>query len=152
MLQDGSQNRERDEEDLPASGTEVCRYGVLLPSRQCQSVDIIFENGANVTSQHPFHKHNSKAFIIGTGSGGFPWPTVEDAIREGGMAKHFNLVDPPNRGRLQAGEQHGRLDRHSARQQVVLLEGVEPMGKIPAEMKDRVHSDFSPLLRYSPLD
>ncbi|KXH65545.1 laccase TilA [Colletotrichum salicis] len=59
------------------------------------AVDIIFENGVNVTSQHPLHKHNNKAFVIGTGTGGFPWRTVEDAIREGGMAKHFNLVNPP---------------------------------------------------------
>lgn len=70
-------------------------------------VDIIFENGANVTSQHPFHKHNNKAFVIGTGTGGFPWPTVEDAIREGDMAKHFNLINPPNRDGCRLGNSTG---------------------------------------------
>lgn len=155
-------------------------------------VDIIFENGANVTSQHPFHKHNNKAFIIGTGSGGFPWATVEDAIRDGGMAKHFNLIDPPNRDGCRLGNStgdwtviryeisfpaasmlHCHMIHHfavstspasvimklstganmkQAGQQVVLLEGVESMAKIPAEMKDRVHSDFRAPLRYGPLD
>ncbi|KAF4780932.1 laccase TilA [Colletotrichum scovillei] len=135
-------------------------------------VDIIFENGANVTSQHPFHKHNNKAFVIGTGTGGFPWPTVEDAIREGDMAKHFNLINPPNRDGCRLGNSTGdwtviryeiafpaasmlhchMIHHFAAGQQVVLLEGVESMAKIPAEMKDRVHSDFTPPLRYGPLD
>ncbi|KAH0428988.1 conidial pigment biosynthesis oxidase arb2 brown2 [Colletotrichum camelliae] len=135
-------------------------------------VDIIFENGANVTSQHPFYKHNNKAFIIGTGSGGFPWATVEDAIRDGGMAKHFNLIDPPNRDGCRLGNSTGdwtviryeisfpaasmlhchMIHHFAAGQQVVLLEGVESMAKIPAEMKDRVHSDFRAPLRYGLLD
>ncbi|KAI8664835.1 hypothetical protein NCS56_00917600 [Fusarium sp. Ph1] len=59
-------------------------------------VDIIYENGANVTSQHPLHKHNNKAWIIGTGSGGFPWHIVADGI-EGGAAKNFNFENPPIR-------------------------------------------------------
>ncbi|KAL9561976.1 hypothetical protein ACKAV7_013899 [Fusarium commune] len=59
-------------------------------------VDIIFENGANVKTQHPFHKHNHKAWIIDIGHGGFPWATVEEAISEG-AGKFFNLVDPPIR-------------------------------------------------------
>ncbi|KAK2035297.1 laccase TilA [Colletotrichum zoysiae] len=135
-------------------------------------VDIVFENGANVTSQHPFHKHNSKAFIIGTGSGGFPWPTVNDAILEGGMASHFNLVNPPNRDGCRLGNSTGdwtviryeisfpaasmlhchMIHHFAAGQQVVLLEGIESMPKIPAEVKNRVHSDFTPPLRYGPLD
>ncbi|KAF3769412.1 hypothetical protein M406DRAFT_33703 [Cryphonectria parasitica EP155] len=135
-------------------------------------VDIIFENGANVTSQHPFHKHNNKAFIIGTGNGGFPWSTVEDAIQEGDVAMRFNLVDPPNRDGCRLGNNTGdwtviryeisfpaasmlhchMIHHFAAGQQVVLLEGVESMRKIPAEMKDRVHADFQPPLRYGPLD
>ncbi|TEA16993.1 Laccase abr2 [Colletotrichum sidae] len=135
-------------------------------------VDIIFENGANVTSQHPFHKHNSKAYVIGTGTGGFPWPTVEDAIREGGVGNRFNLVDPPNRDGCRLGNGTGdwtviryeidfpaasmlhchMIHHFAAGQQIVLLEGVESMAKIPSEMKDRVHSDFRVPLRYGPLD
>ncbi|TDZ35287.1 Laccase abr2 [Colletotrichum spinosum] len=135
-------------------------------------VDIIFENGANVTSQHPFHKHNSKAYVIGTGTGGFPWPTVEDAIREGGVGNRFNLVDPPNRDGCRLGNGTGdwtviryeidfpaasmlhchMIHHFAAGQQIVLLEGVESMAKIPSEMKDRVHSDFRLPLRYGPLD
>lgn len=70
-------------------------------------VDIIFENGANVTTQHPFHKHNNKAFIIGTGTGGFPWASVDEAIRHGGQAKNFNFVDPPLRDGCRLGNQTG---------------------------------------------
>jgi L-ascorbate oxidase len=70
-------------------------------------VDIIFSNGANVNSQHPFHKHNNKAWVIGTGTGGFPWETVDQAIAEGGMGKNFNLVDPPIRDGCRLGNSTG---------------------------------------------
>ncbi|KAI9170589.1 Laccase abr2 [Paramyrothecium foliicola] len=137
-------------------------HGNLL--RNGSVVDIIFENGANVSSQHPFHKHNNKAFIIGTGTGGFPWSTVEEAISEGGMGRYFNLIDPPNRDGCRLGNSTGdwaviryeisfpaasmlhchMIHHFGAGQQVVLLEGVESMATIPAELRDRVHSDFSP--------
>lgn len=70
-------------------------------------VDIIFENGANVTTQHPFHKHNNKAYIIGTGTGGFPWESVDEAIRFGGQAANFNFDDPPLRDGCRLGNQTG---------------------------------------------
>lgn len=41
---------------------------------------------------------------------------------------------------------------NQAGQQVVLLEGVESMAKIPAEVKDRTHAEFMPPLSYGPLD
>ncbi|KKY35900.1 putative multicopper oxidase [Diaporthe ampelina] len=135
-------------------------------------VDIIFENGANVTTQHPFHKHNNKAFIIGTGTGGFPWASVDEAIRFGGQKENFNLVDPPLRDGCRLGNQTGdwtvirydiafpaasmlhchMIHHFGAGQQVVLLEGVESMAKIPAEVKDRIHAEFMPPLSYGPLD
>ncbi|KXJ97247.1 laccase-1 [Microdochium bolleyi] len=136
-------------------------------------VDIVFSNGANVTSQHPFHKHNTKAWIIGTGTGGFPWATVDEAIEQQPEIVHnFNFVDPPLRDGCRLGNQTGdwtairyqitfpaasmlhchMIHHFAAGQQVVLLEGVEAMGPIPAGMKDRVHSDFRPPLRYGPLD
>ncbi|PSR79595.1 laccase TilA [Coniella lustricola] len=135
-------------------------------------VDIIFENGANVTSQHPFHKHNHKAFILGTGTGGFPWSTVEEAISVGGMGRHFNFINPPRRDGCRLGNSTGdwtviryqisfpaasmlhchMIHHFAAGQQVVLLEGIESMTEIPSEMKDRVHSEFQQPLRYGPLD
>ncbi|KAL2678498.1 hypothetical protein Neosp_009244 [[Neocosmospora] mangrovei] len=134
-------------------------------------VDIIYENGANVTSQHPFHKHNNKAWIIGTGEGGFPWETVADAI-EGGAAKNFNFKNPPIRDGCRLGNGTGdwtviryeiafpavsmlhchMIHHFGAGQQVVLLEGVESMGKVPSHVKDRVHAEFVPPFRYGPLD
>lgn len=60
-------------------------------------VDIIFINGAEVNTMHPFHKHNHKAWIIGAGAGGgFPWKDVDDALAHGGST-YFNLVNPPMR-------------------------------------------------------
>ncbi|RSM06683.1 hypothetical protein CEP52_005560 [Fusarium oligoseptatum] len=134
-------------------------------------VDIIYENGANVTSQHPFHKHNNKAWIIGTGQGGFPWDSVVDAI-EGGAAKNFNFENPPIRDGCRLGNETGdwtviryeiafpavsmlhchMIHHFGAGQQVVLLEGVESMSKVPSHVKDRVHAEFVPPLRYGPLD
>lgn len=72
-------------------------------------VDIVFENGANVITQHPFHKHNHKAWIIGTGSGGFPWASVDEAIQKGGprVEEKFNFVDPPIRDGCRLGNQTG---------------------------------------------
>ncbi|ORY67547.1 laccase TilA [Pseudomassariella vexata] len=135
-------------------------------------VDIVIENGANVTSQHPFHKHNHKAFIIGRGTGGFPYDTVEQALKEGDLADNFNFVDPPNRDGCRLGNSTGdwtviryeisfpaasmlhchMIHHFGAGQQVVILEGVESMAPIPEELKDKVHADFEPLLRYGPLD
>ena len=69
-------------------------------------VDIIFQNGANVTSQHPFHKHNHKAWIIGMGKGGFPWSSVEEAITAG-QGSHFNFENPPIRDGCRLGNEEG---------------------------------------------
>lgn len=81
-------------------------HGTLLNG---SVVDIVFENGANVITQHPFHKHNHKAWIIGTGSGGFPWGSVDEAIREGGkeIEERFNFVDPPIRDGCRLGNMTG---------------------------------------------
>lgn len=80
--------------------------GVL---RNGSVVDIVLENGAHVVTQHPFHKHNHKAWIIGTGTGGFPWASVDEALREGGEAvrRRFNLVDPPIRDGCRLGNRTG---------------------------------------------
>ncbi|EMT74149.1 Laccase-1 [Fusarium odoratissimum] len=147
------------------------------------------ESRANVTTQHPFHKHNHKAWIIGYGHGGFPWATVEEAIDEG-SGKFFNFEDPPIRDGCRLGNatgdwtviryqitfpaasmlhchmiHHFGVSRYcpshliaglanipKAGQQLVLLEGVESMAKIPQEVKNKVHADFVPNLRYGPLD
>lgn len=59
-------------------------------------VDLIIENGAEIDSTHPFHKHNHKVWVIGQGRGGFHWKDVEEAIGGDG-AEYFNLVNPPYR-------------------------------------------------------
>lgn len=89
--------------DLDAGGKGTMTNGSV--------VDIVFSNGANVTSQHPFHKHNNKAWVIGTGTGGFPWVTVEEALQSGELSStergSFNFVDPPLRDGCRLGNQTG---------------------------------------------
>lgn len=65
------------------------------------------------------------------------------------MIHHFGVSKPSFPHGL---FRNSNTDCRQAGQQVVLLEGVESMAKIPAEMKDKVHSDFRPPLRYGPLD
>ncbi|KAF0644268.1 hypothetical protein FPSE5266_12191 [Fusarium pseudograminearum] len=155
------------EEDSRGSTT----LGAQNVLRNGSVVDIIFENGANVTSQHPFHKHNHKAWIIGIGHNGFPWETVQEAI-DSGAAEYFNFNDPPIRDGCRLGNATGdwtviryeitfpaasmlhchMIHHFGAGQQIVLLEGVEAMAQVPKEVKQKVHADFVPNLRYGPLD
>lgn len=65
------------------------------------------------------------------------------------MIHHFGVSRPSYHQKL---FRNSKTDYRQAGQQVVLLEGVESMAKIPAEMKEKVHSDFRPPLRYGPLD
>ncbi|KAK7997484.1 hypothetical protein PG989_005524 [Apiospora arundinis] len=137
-------------------------------------VDLIIENGADVDSNHPFHKHNHKVWIIGQGEGGFPWSDVDNALEKGGdeATKYFNLDDPPYRDgfTLYAGEGkfvviryhitfpavsmlHCHMIHHFASgQQVILLEGMEVMPPVPQELKDKPHVEFDMPARYGPLD
>jgi FtsP/CotA-like multicopper oxidase with cupredoxin domain len=41
---------------------------------------------------HPIHKHSNKAYIIGSGTGPFPWATVEEAMKD--IPGSFNLENP----------------------------------------------------------
>lgn len=45
---------------------------------------------------HPIHKHNTKAFFLGTGTGRFPAATVWEAFQRNTTG--LNLVNPPLRG------------------------------------------------------
>ncbi|KAK2030391.1 multicopper oxidase [Colletotrichum zoysiae] len=134
-------------------------------------VDLIIENGADVDSNHPFHKHNHKVWVIGQGNGGFPWTDVADATKNGG-AKYFNLINPPRRDgfTLYAGKGefvvirykidfpavsmlHCHMIHHFASgQQVILVEGMEVMPPVPQELKDKPHVEFQFPPRYGPLD
>ncbi|KAK8080220.1 multicopper oxidase [Apiospora hydei] len=137
-------------------------------------VDLIIENGADIDSNHPFHKHNHKVWVIGQGEGGFPWRNVGEALEKGGdgVARYFNLDNPPYRDgfTLYAGEGkfvviryhitfpavsmlHCHMIHHFASgQQVILLEGMEVMPPVPQELKDKPHVEFDMPARYGPLD
>ncbi|KAK1579381.1 multicopper oxidase [Colletotrichum navitas] len=154
--------------DEKSCGKTCWSNGIL---RNGSVVDLIIENGAEVDSNHPFHKHNHKVWVIGQGDGGFPWKDVEDAIENGG-AEYFNLVNPPRRDgfTLYAGEGkfvvvryeidfpavsmlHCHMIHHFASgQQVILVEGMEVMPPVPQALKDKPHVEFEFPLRYGPLD
>lgn len=87
-------NKIPDDSDHPHQSVSITNGSV---------VDIIFESAAE--GMHPFHKHNHKAWIIGTGHGFFPWKDVETALKEAPEA--FNLVDPPLRDGCRVDEKVG---------------------------------------------
>ncbi|KAG8750576.1 hypothetical protein FRC12_012825 [Ceratobasidium sp. 428] len=61
-------------------------------------VDVIFQVTAGnpaVHPPHPMHKHGVKAWLLGSGTGAFPYATVQDAVNSG--FKGLNLVNPPYR-------------------------------------------------------
>ncbi|KAJ4267592.1 hypothetical protein NW762_003701 [Fusarium torreyae] len=73
---------------------------VTISTKLGQWVDLVFN--ANVFPQppHPIHKHGSKMYQIGSGTGTFRWSSVEDAIKE--IPDQFNLVNPPRRDAFQS--------------------------------------------------
>lgn len=58
-------------------------------------VDIVFVTATFPQPQHPMHKHGGKMFMIGSGTGPFPWATVAEAAAA--QPASFNFVDPPRR-------------------------------------------------------
>ncbi|KAG8733591.1 hypothetical protein FRC10_012274 [Ceratobasidium sp. 414] len=61
-------------------------------------VDVIFTVTAGnpaMNPPHPMHKHGVKAWLLGSGTGPFPYPTVQDAVNNG--FKGINLQNPPYR-------------------------------------------------------
>ncbi|KAI3395649.1 hypothetical protein diail_1014 [Diaporthe ilicicola] len=58
-------------------------------------VDIVFVTATYPQPQHPMHKHGGKMYMIGQGTGPFPWATVAEAMQA--VPGSFNLVDPPRR-------------------------------------------------------
>ncbi|KAF5694906.1 multicopper oxidase [Fusarium denticulatum] len=157
-------------QQMPPSLWAVDSRGPTTTSglRNGSTVDIILENGA--FGMHPFHKHNHKAWIIGSGTGGFPWPDVETARLA--VPDNFNLINPPLRDGFRLSPEPGswivlrytitfpatsmlhchRIPHFAAGQQIVLLEGQEALGKIPEHVKNMTHPDFVPPMRYGPLD
>ncbi|KAG9084166.1 hypothetical protein FS749_005431 [Ceratobasidium sp. UAMH 11750] len=61
-------------------------------------VDVIFTVTAGnpaIHPPHPMHKHGVKAYFLGSGTGAFPYKTVQDAVNAG--YKGINMVNPPLR-------------------------------------------------------
>ncbi|KAG8744969.1 hypothetical protein FRC12_014685 [Ceratobasidium sp. 428] len=61
-------------------------------------IDIIMQVTAGNPAAHPphpMHKHGVKAWLLGSGTGAFPYKTVQDAVNAG--YKGINIVNPPYR-------------------------------------------------------
>ncbi|KAG9098066.1 hypothetical protein FRC06_006844 [Ceratobasidium sp. 370] len=61
-------------------------------------VDVIFTVTAGnpaIHPPHPMHKHGVKAYFLGSGTGAFPYASVQDAVAAG--YKGINIVNPPLR-------------------------------------------------------
>ncbi|KAG8165759.1 hypothetical protein KVR01_004311 [Diaporthe batatas] len=58
-------------------------------------VDLVFVTSTFPQPQHPMHKHGGKMFMIGSGTGPFPWATVAEAAAA--QPASFNFVNPPRR-------------------------------------------------------
>ncbi|KAG8746638.1 hypothetical protein FRC10_004241 [Ceratobasidium sp. 414] len=125
-------------------------------------VDIIFTVTAGnpaIHPPHPMHKHGLKAWFLGSGSGAFPYATIQDAVDAG--YKGINMKNPPYRddfvtpvditGQAWAAMRffstdpgpvimHCHIDAHLATGMVVvLLEGPEKLvpGYVPAAYLDK---------------
>ncbi|KAF5021522.1 hypothetical protein F66182_6432 [Fusarium sp. NRRL 66182] len=68
---------------------------VTISTRANQWVDLVLITGIAPQPRHPIHKHGTKMYKIGSGTGHFRWSSVEDAIKE--VPDRFNLVNPPRR-------------------------------------------------------
>ncbi|KAM0353071.1 hypothetical protein ACHAPU_001960 [Fusarium lateritium] len=68
---------------------------VTISTKLGQWVDLVFVAALFPQPPHPIHKHGSKMYLLGAGTGLFRWSSVEDAIKE--IPDKFNLVNPPRR-------------------------------------------------------
>lgn len=114
-------------------------------------VDVIFTVTAGnpaIHPPHPMHKHGSKGWFLGSGTGAFPYPTIQDAVNAGYTG--INMKNPPFRddfvtpvdasGKAWAAMRflaadpgpwimHCHIDAHLASGMVVvLLEGADKLG------------------------
>lgn len=67
---------------------------LLLRTYQDEWVDLIVETEGPIARYHPMHKHGNKFFVLGFGTGRFPWDTVEEG-RRALPAGSFNFENPP---------------------------------------------------------
>ncbi|RBR07904.1 uncharacterized protein FIESC28_10477 [Fusarium coffeatum] len=68
---------------------------VTISTQLNQWVDLVFVATLFPQPPHPIHKHGSKMYFLGAGTGLFRWNSVEEAIKE--IPDQFNLVNPPMR-------------------------------------------------------
>ncbi|QRV77409.1 Multicopper oxidase [Ceratobasidium sp. AG-Ba] len=71
---------------------------IYLTYPQNSTVDMIFQVTAGnpaVHPPHPMHKHGVKAWLLGSGTGKFPYASIQDAVNAG--FKGINMVNPPYR-------------------------------------------------------
>ncbi|RMJ06711.1 hypothetical protein CDV36_013691 [Fusarium kuroshium] len=68
---------------------------VTISTKLNQWVDLVFVASMVPQPPHPIHKHGTKMYQIGSGTGVFRWNSVEEAMKE--IPDQFNIVNPPRR-------------------------------------------------------
>lgn len=68
---------------------------VTISTKHNDWIDLVFVADSFPQPPHPIHKHGTKMYHIGSGTGAFRWKSVEEAIKE--IPDQFNLVNPPRR-------------------------------------------------------
>jgi FtsP/CotA-like multicopper oxidase with cupredoxin domain len=72
----------------------VAENDLTISTKKDQWIDLIFVTATKPTPPHPIHKHGNKMFLLGSGTGDFPYATVDEALAAG---LKLNTVDPPRR-------------------------------------------------------
>ncbi|KAF5005330.1 hypothetical protein FDECE_8226 [Fusarium decemcellulare] len=68
---------------------------VTISTKLDEWVDLVLIASMAPQPPHPIHKHGTKMYQIGAGTGVFRWSSVEEAVKE--IPDQFNLVNPPRR-------------------------------------------------------
>ncbi|PPJ57919.1 hypothetical protein CBER1_09862 [Cercospora berteroae] len=67
---------------------------LLFRTHKSEWVDLIVETEGPISRYHPMHKHGNKFFVLGFGTGRYPWDTVEEGM-QALPAGSFNFQNPP---------------------------------------------------------
>ncbi|GKT47435.1 laccase abr2 [Colletotrichum spaethianum] len=89
-------NMTREQQDPPflfLQPDEIPHSELVLRTHVGEWIDLILETEGPFAQSHPVHKHGNKVYFLGSGTGKFPWHTVEEAQKHLPPGS-FNFKDP----------------------------------------------------------
>lgn len=84
-----------DDEPVLFQPNPYAHDNVTISTRHDDWIDLVLFASVFPQPPHPIHKHGTRMWLIGSGSGAFKWKSVEEAMKE--IPGQFNLVNPPRR-------------------------------------------------------